>query len=279
MLKKTLLVGAAALPVLVGAVGTPSAKGYLDELNVGTFSANVGIFSDYVFRGISQTINGPALQGGIDWAHDLGEFGNDTGIGLYAGAWGSNVSFAGGLELDVYGGIAGELPLGPLAQIPYLESVYYDLGALYYVYPGSAPGSQFNYFEALASLGADFGLFSLTGTAFYSPDFFGGTDEGIYVEGVLEVPLPHGFTANGTFGYQMVDNNVKLGISDYKTWGAGLAFDLATLHSNFDGLSASFQYSETDLGCMSLAGFAGAGVICDETFTFGIAAELGGPNS
>ena len=48
------------------------------------FSANVGFTTDYIFRGISQTSGNPAVQGGIDYAH---------ASGLYAGVWGSNVSW------------------------------------------------------------------------------------------------------------------------------------------------------------------------------------------
>src|SRR5574340_1096378 len=67
------------------------------------FSANVGLATDYIFRGISQTSHNPALQGGIDYMH---------ASGLYAGVWGSNVSWIADsgavatgsvtLELDTY---------------------------------------------------------------------------------------------------------------------------------------------------------------------------------
>ena len=56
------------------------------ETQVGdfTFSGNAGIVTDYVYRGISQTDEGPAVQGGFDVGHSSG---------LYAGIWGSNVDF------------------------------------------------------------------------------------------------------------------------------------------------------------------------------------------
>ena len=50
------------------------------------FSWNLGVTSDYVFRGITQTDFDPALQGGLDYA-----FGDS---GWYVGAWASNVDFA-----------------------------------------------------------------------------------------------------------------------------------------------------------------------------------------
>ncbi len=37
-----------------------------------TFTGNVGLFSDYRFRGISQTYKQPAIQGGFDYSHSSG---------------------------------------------------------------------------------------------------------------------------------------------------------------------------------------------------------------
>ena len=68
-----------------------------------TVTANVGLFSQYIFRGLTQTNEKPALQGGFDYSHSSG---------FYLGYWGSNISwisdFAPGtsasLESDFYGG-------------------------------------------------------------------------------------------------------------------------------------------------------------------------------
>lgn len=60
-------------------------------------TGNVGLVSDYLFRGLSQTWGQPALQGGVDV--------NDGP--WHVGAWTSNVSRnsypGGGAELDLYG--------------------------------------------------------------------------------------------------------------------------------------------------------------------------------
>ena len=65
-------------------------------------SANVGFVSEYSFRGIAQSNENPAVQGGFDVTHDSG---------LYTGGWGSTVNFNDGdeaqLEVDVYGGYSG----------------------------------------------------------------------------------------------------------------------------------------------------------------------------
>ncbi len=98
-----------------------------------TASYNVGLFSQYIFRGLTQTNNKPALQGGFDVSHKSG---------LYIGGWSSNVSWlrdnqgyvanggvyssGGSLEIDIYGGFKTDI-----------KGVGIDLGALQYYYPGA----------------------------------------------------------------------------------------------------------------------------------------------
>ena len=93
-----------------------------------TLTGNIGFFSQYIFRGLTQTDRGPALQGGFDYAHSSG---------LYAGTWASNISFlrdanaytkGGSLEWDFYGGY----------KMNFLEDFFFDVGALYYYYEGTA---------------------------------------------------------------------------------------------------------------------------------------------
>jgi uncharacterized protein (TIGR02001 family) len=103
-----------------------------------TTSGSVGLFSQYIFRGLTQTDRNPALQGNFDINHSSG---------LYLGMWGSNVSWlrdkygpgqtsdsetfyksGGKLEIDVYGGFKSEIGKTGLGI---------DLGALQYYYPGN----------------------------------------------------------------------------------------------------------------------------------------------
>jgi len=49
-----------------------------------TLTANVGVYSQYIFRGLTQTDTRPAFQGGFDFAHESG---------FYLGTWGSNISW------------------------------------------------------------------------------------------------------------------------------------------------------------------------------------------
>lgn len=99
------------------------APAFADETPEHSFTANVGVVTDYLFRGISQTQHHPALQAGVDYAHSSG---------LYAGVWGSNVSWIrataidshSAFETDLYGGYKGAV-----------GDFTYDLGAIRYYYP------------------------------------------------------------------------------------------------------------------------------------------------
>ncbi len=96
-----------------------------------TLTGNVGLFSQYIYRGLTQTNEKAALQGGFDYAHSSG---------LYAGVWGSNISWIGdlvpgsssSLELDTYFGYKNS----------FAEDFSYDVGFLRYNYPGSFPASM-----------------------------------------------------------------------------------------------------------------------------------------
>jgi len=90
------------------------------------FSANVSLVSDYRFRGISQTMRQPAIQGGFNYSNDCG---------LYLGTWASNVDGTchffnnTSMEWDLYGGY--KRPFFP-CRCP---DFTYDVGLYYYYYP------------------------------------------------------------------------------------------------------------------------------------------------
>ena len=88
-----------------------------------TFAGNLGLVTDYRFRGISQTFKEPAIQGGVDFSH--------TASGIYLGNWNSNVNSGAGypggsIEMDFYGGWKHSWDDWGL-----------DLGGIYYYYPGT----------------------------------------------------------------------------------------------------------------------------------------------
>lgn len=80
-MRKTLFASAAVAALVLPATGhaqsAPAASPH-------TFTGNLTLASEYLYRGIAQTRGRPALQGGFDYAH---------ASGLYAGLWGSNISW------------------------------------------------------------------------------------------------------------------------------------------------------------------------------------------
>ena len=120
-MKKSIVLATAVAAVLTSGVATAD------------LSANAAIYSNYIWRGVTQTVDQAAGQGGIDW-------GNDSG--LYVGTWVSNVNYGDfdGYEMDVYAGFAGEA-----------GSFGYDLGAITYQYPVT-PGSNFTEVYASGSI-------------------------------------------------------------------------------------------------------------------------------
>lgn len=81
-------------------------------------SANIGLTSDYVWRGVSQNNNDPALSAGLDY---------EAENGLYVGTWASNVQNDGkDVEIDLYGGYAGSV-----------SGFGYDIGVITYQYPSA----------------------------------------------------------------------------------------------------------------------------------------------
>ncbi|QDK97510.1 hypothetical protein FM020_06275 [Acinetobacter tandoii] len=91
----------------------------VSQLNAATYSATLGITSDYRFAGISQTSGNPAVQGHFDIAFDNG---------IYSSVWASNVDWGddADLELDYYVGYIGKLS----------DNLSYDLNLGYFTYPG-----------------------------------------------------------------------------------------------------------------------------------------------
>jgi len=123
MLKKTIMTAVVAAALAPGVASAAEASPH-------TLTGNVGVFSQYIFRGLTQTNADPALQGGFDYSHSSG---------LYAGTWLSNISWltdsptatgykSSSLEWDMYGGYKGAFGSSDFG---------YDVGLLYYYYPGS----------------------------------------------------------------------------------------------------------------------------------------------
>ena len=71
---------------LMAALALPSLSAVAEEeKSAHSIDFNIGLFSQYIFRGLQQTNGNPALQGSVDYSHESG---------LYAGTWFSTISWA-----------------------------------------------------------------------------------------------------------------------------------------------------------------------------------------
>jgi len=205
-LKLTLLAAAATL-----AMGSAAAA---QESPV---SFNVGVASDYVFRGVSQTNEDPQVFGGVDFT--IGEIG-------YAGIWASNVDFGDdtAAEVDFYAGVTPTLGVASM-----------DFGVVYYAYVDAPTAADFDFWEFSASGTIPAGPAEVGAALYYSPDFFGGTGDAFYYEVNAAAPLTERLSVSGAVGRQEVDTGI-----DYTTWNLGVGFAIN------DTLGLDLRYHDTD---------------------------------
>lgn len=171
-------------------------------------SANLAITSNYIWRGMTQTNNSPAVQGGLDLGYK----------GFYLGTWGSNVEFGGGtdnnLEADFYAGYAGEI-----------AGFGYDLGYIYYAYPNES--NAFNFDEAYVGLSYDWDSFGVNGK--YSFGLNNENDTPDYWEVGASAKLPWEVTLAASYGdYDDVGTNYLVSLA--KTFGK---FEIKVAYTDF----------------------------------------------
>lgn len=207
-MRKTLLATAVAgvlsLPSFVMAADAPASPH--------TFTGNVGIATEYLYRGIAQTAGKPALQGGFDYAH---------ASGFYAGVWGSNISWlenanisSASLELDVYAGFKGA----------FAGDFGYDVGVLTYNYPGSVtPGmTKPDTTELYGALSWKFITLKYSQS---TTNLFGvaNSKNSGYLELNASYDLGDGWGVSGHVGKQKVKNT---SVGDYTDYKLGVTKDL-----------------------------------------------------
>lgn len=194
-------------------LGAASSAHAAEAASPHTFTGNMTLASEYLYRGIAQTRGKPALQGGFDYAHSSG---------LYAGVWASNVSWindatagaSAGLEVDVYGGYKGNLT----------SDWSYDLGVLTYNYPGSGKPSgaaRPDTTELYATLNWKWLTLKYsrsTGSLFGWTKTVGGgkTSGSDYLELNATYDMGSGWGLTGHVGHQRVNGRSSANYTDYK---------------------------------------------------------------
>ncbi len=175
--------------------------------------ANVALTTDYVFRGESQSDEGAAIQGGFDCEYSK----------FYAGVWASSVDFGDdtSMELDVYGGIKHKF-----------DKIEVDVGVIYYAYPDAQDNNDQDYVEFKIGLSGDItDNISLSGTLYYSDDYYNQSGEAWIYEGGISIALGTYSRFSPTFsaliGQVDWDDNALAGSDDLTYWNAGVEIGFA----------------------------------------------------
>jgi uncharacterized protein (TIGR02001 family) len=213
MAKKTLAAVAIALAATGGALAPAVSQAQV--------AFNVGAVTDYRYRGISQSKNRPAVQGGVDY----------TAGGFYVGAWASYIKWTkelgggGNVEIDLYGGYKGEITKG----------LSYDVGVLTYQYPGNdlkkVTGETANTTEIYGAM--TYGPATLKYSHVVSKGLFGSPDSknGYYLDLSAGFEITDGWMLTPHVGHQRYKGPAS---------GAGSYWDYAlTVSKDFKGLVPS----------------------------------------
>ena len=196
-------------------------------------SANVALSSEYVWRGITQTDSDPAISGGLDVAHSSG---------LYAGVWASNVDFGddASSEFDYYAGFASDIADTGFS---------YDLGAIYYDYPGASE-LDYDFTELYGSLSYSF----LTAGVAYTVDADNkAAEDNVYysLDATYDIGM---FSLAAGVGYYDFDAG-----GEYTNYHVGASTELA-------GFGLDLTYSAVDNDGEALGG--------DDQFIFTISKSM-----
>ncbi len=231
-----------------------AAPGFAED-SPSALTANVGLYSQYIFRGLTQTNGDPAIQGGFDYAHPSG---------FYLGTWASNISWlkenntstagvvsgsyksGGSLEWDFYGGYKGSV-----------GDFGYDIGLLQYYYPGEVNSgfSKANTLEAYVA--GSWKWFTVKYSHALSNKVFGVRDARgtYYLDLSASVPLGEtGLTLGAHYGIQKYRGSdpIFAGTSlnndamfSYKDWKLSLTYDLGKASKSLQNVTLGVAYTDT----------------------------------
>ncbi len=221
--------------LLMAALGAPLTA-QAAETSPHSFTGNVSLTSDYIFRGISQTGGDAAIQGGADYAHSSG---------FYLGVWGSNVGWiedyqlydSGNLEIDLYGGYRNSIGN---------TGISYDVGVIRYIYPGENNGPFVDADTTELYVGLGWKWFAVKYSHTVSDDSFGWANakNSGYLDVSASVPVGEtGVTLGAHWGTFNFKNN---GAADYDDWKISATYDMGKLTGKLSGVTLGVAYSDTN---------------------------------
>ncbi|GHH24735.1 hypothetical protein GCM10008023_37150 [Sphingomonas glacialis] len=173
--------------------------------------------SNYIFRGVSQTENGPAIFAGAKISYDH----------FYVAAGGENVDFRNGIDVEY------DLSAGWASSLAGFDM---DVGAIRYGYIGAPTGVSIDTIELRGSVSRTFGAIKVGGSVNYAFEYFGSKRPGTYFEGNASYSFTPKLTVSGAVGRQQIDAG-----NSYTAWnaGAGYAFN--------KHIAVGIRYTDTDV--------------------------------
>lgn len=192
-----------------------------------TFSANLGVVSDYRFRGLMQTNGEPAVQGGFDINHRSG---------FYVGNWNSSISWLSDADPGISSNVEMDFYAGYVHTIA--EGFTVDVGLLHYFYPGSYPDGFNDPDTTEAYIGIGYGPVSFKYSHALS-DLFGAPDSHNSQYYDLSATVPTGIWGvdlSAHVGHQRIHN---MDDGSYTDWSLGLS-------RQFDRFTVSLTYVDTN---------------------------------
>ncbi|GGO65673.1 TorF family putative porin [Bowmanella pacifica] len=188
-------------------------------------SANIGVTSNYLWRGVTQSADGPSVSGGLDYSHESG---------FYAGTWLGSIDWGNGngVETDWYAGYSGEA-----------GDFGYDLGYIYYAYPEEEyDDSDFGEVYLNGSYGdLGFGVaYTLNSDADDDAPFGKGD---LYYHVSYSFALPQDYSLGLTYGYYSFDIDESM----YGDWDYGhVQLDLSKGDFTFSVSKADEESGDDD---------------------------------
>jgi uncharacterized protein (TIGR02001 family) len=219
-----------AMPAITHAEDAPAAAPAEPAAPASPWVGSATLASDYIFRGLTQTNEKPALQAGLEY---------DDPSGIYAGFWGSNINWlsdystaeapvSSSLEIDLYVGYRGK----------FNDDWGYDVGLYTYYYPGDYPPgfTSPNTTEIYGALSYKFLSLKYSHTL---TNAFGFTDT--KNSGYLDLSANYEFVPtwvlNAHVGHQRIDG---FGVASYTDWKLGITKNLDK------GFSVAIAYYDTN---------------------------------
>ncbi len=182
-------------------------------------STNLTATSNYIWRGVTQTDDAAAVQGGVDYTINKH---------FYTGAWTSNI--ASDTELDIYGGYTNKF-----------GAFDFDAGIITYQYLGDSGTDDFTEIYA--------GTVYKNYSAKVSVDI---NETNIYIEGAADFELPSKYVLTAHVGIYSFDQAGRTDYNDYSVAisKGDLSFSLSDTSENIaqgqsDNLRVNVSWNKT----------------------------------